>query len=128
MQTRLPDHEVVQAVRRGEPLLVVAAETPRREALGFPPFGAIAELRGAPDAVAAACTAVAEAGASTGVVVLGPVADAGPASSDVATAGSSRALVRAPSPDVLGDALAAPGVDAARAKGRLRIDVDPRRV
>jgi primosomal protein N' (replication factor Y) len=112
LQTRLPEHEVVQAVRGGDPMQVVAAETPRRQALGFPPFGGLAEVRGAVEAVAAACAAVAEAG----VTVLGPDA-----------AGTS-ALLRAPSVATLCDALAAPAVDAARTKGRLRIDVDPRRV
>jgi primosomal protein N' (replication factor Y) len=116
LQTRLPGHEVVLAVRHGDPMRVVAAETPRREALGFPPFGGLAELRGAPEAVAAAGAALADAG----MTVLGPVAD-GPS-------GSSRALVRAASVTSLCDALAAPAVDTARTKGRLRIDVDPRRV
>jgi primosomal protein N' (replication factor Y) len=112
VQTRLPDHEVVEAVLHGDPMAVVAAETPRRQALGFPPFGGLAEVRGAVDAVAAACAAVAEAG----VTVLGPLAD------------GTSALLRAPSFETLCDGLAAPGVDAARTKGRLRIDVDPRRV
>jgi primosomal protein N' (replication factor Y) len=116
LQTRLPEHEVVQAVRQGEPMRVVTAETPRRQALGFPPFGGLAEVRGCAEAVTPVCEAVAEAG----VTVLGPVADG--------TSGSTRALLRAPSFAALCDALAAPGVDAARAKGRLRIDVDPRRV
>jgi primosomal protein N' (replication factor Y) len=116
LQTRLPDHEVVDAVRRGDPMRVVEAELPRRRALGFPPFGGVAELKGAAEAVAAGCDAV----ASTEVTVLGPVAD-GPS-------GSRRALLRAPSVEALCDALAAPSVDAARTKGRLRIDVDPRRV
>jgi primosomal protein N' len=91
---------------------VVAAETPRRQTLGFPPFGGLAEVKGAVDAVAAACAAVADAG----VTVLGPDAE------------GTSALLRAPSFAVLCDALAAPAVDAARTKGRLRIDVDPRRV
>ena len=112
LQTRLPDHEVVQAVRHGDPMRVVAAETPRRQALGFPPFGGLAEVRGAVEAVAAVCAAVVD----DGVTVLGP---------DAAGTG---ALLRAPSVDRLCDALAALGVDAARTKGRLRIDVDPRRV
>jgi primosomal protein N' (replication factor Y) len=112
LQTRLPDHEVVQAVGHGDPMQVVAAETPRRQALAFPPFGGLAEVRGAHDAVAAACAAVAEAG----VTVLGPDAE------------GTSALLRAPSFAVLCDALAAPAVDAARTKGRLRVDVDPRRV
>jgi primosomal protein N' (replication factor Y) (superfamily II helicase) len=112
LQTRLPDHEVVEAVQHGDPMAVAAAETPRRQLLGFPPFGGLAEVRGAVDAVAATCAAVAGAG----VTVLGPVAD------------GTSALLRAPSVEELCDALAVPGVDAARAKGRLRIDVDPRRV
>jgi primosomal protein N' (replication factor Y) len=112
LQTRLPDHEVVQAAVRGDPMVVVDADLPRRRALGFPPFGGLAELSGAVDAVAAACAALADAGAT----VLGPVAD------------GTRALVRAPTATVLADALAGPGVDAARARGRLRIDVDPRRI
>jgi hypothetical protein len=72
----------------------------------------LAEVRGALDAVAAACAAVAEAG----VTVLGP------------DAAGTRALLQAPSVADLCDALAAPAVDNARTKGRLRIDVDPRRV
>jgi primosomal protein N' (replication factor Y) len=116
LQTRLPDHEVVQAASHGDPLRVVAAETPSRQTLGFPPFGGLAELRGNPEAVAAACEAVAVGG----VTVLGPVTDGSPS--------SSSALLRAPSFAALCDALAVPGVDAARAKGRLRIDVDPRRI
>ena len=112
VQTRLPDHEVVRAALRGDPMVVAGAERTRRAALGFPPFGGLAEVSGAPEAVAAACAAVATAGAT----VLGPVAD------------GSRALVRAPSVTALCDALAAPAVEAARTRGRLRIDVDPRRV
>jgi primosomal protein N' (replication factor Y) len=112
LQTRLPDHEVVDAVGHGDPMAVVAADVLRRQALDFPPFGGLAEVRGAAAAVAGVCAAVAEAG----VTVLGPVAD------------GSAALLRAPSFTVLCDALGRSEVDAARAKGRLRIDVDPRRV
>ncbi len=71
VQTRLPDHEVVQAAVRGAPMLVTDAEADRRRTLGFPPFGGLAELRGEPDAVTEACAAVRDAG----VTVLGPVAD-----------------------------------------------------
>jgi primosomal protein N' (replication factor Y) len=116
LQTRIPDHEVVTAVRRGDPRPLVEADAARREALGFPPFGGLAELGGAPDVVAAACDAV----AGLGVTVLGPVVDG--------RSHSARALLRAPSTAALGDALASPGVEAARGRGRLRIDVDPRRV
>jgi hypothetical protein len=93
-------------------MLVAVAERDRRAALGFPPFGGMAEVSGAPESVAAACASVADAG----VTVLGPVDD------------GARALLRAPTVDVLCDALAVPGVANARTKGRLRIDVDPRRV
>jgi primosomal protein N' (replication factor Y) len=112
LQTRLPEHEVVVAARTGRPLVVADAEWARREALGWPPFGGVAELRGEPVAVAAACDAL--AGAEQ-VSVLGPVAD------------GTRALVRAPTADALADALARGDVDAAHALGRLRVDVDPRR-
>jgi primosomal protein N' (replication factor Y) len=116
LQTRIPDHEVVAAVRRGDPRPLVAADAARREALGFPPFGGLAEVGGAPDAVAAAADAVAR----LGVTVLGPVVDG--------SSRSARALLRAPSTAALCEALASSGVEAARALGRLRIDVDPRRV
>ena len=112
VQTRLPDHEVVEAAVRGTPMLVADADRHARRALGFPPFGGLAALRGEVAAVAAACAAV----AGHGVTVLGPTPD------------GTRALLRAPSTDALCDALAAPGVDAARTHGRLRVDVDPRRV
>lgn len=112
LQTRLPEHDVVLAAQRGDPMLVVTRETPRRQASGFPPFGGLAELRGEAEAVAAACAAAGGAG----VTVLGPTTDGG------------SALLRAPSVAQLCDALATPGFDAARARGRLRVDVDPRRV
>ena len=46
VQTRLPDHEVLEAARRADPTIVAAAERPRRAELGYPPFGALAEVRG----------------------------------------------------------------------------------
>jgi primosomal protein N' (replication factor Y) len=113
LQTRLPDHEVIAAAVHGDPLAVTAAERERRRALGFPPYGGLAALRGDLDAVTAATTALR---AVEGVTVLGPVAD------------GSRALVRAASAEVLCDALALPAVNRAHAVGRLRVDVDPRRV
>ena len=51
-----------------------------------------------------------------GVTVLGPVDD------------GRRALVRAATWDQLSEALGKPEVDAAHAIGRLRVDVDPRRI
>ena len=110
IQTRQPDHEVVNALVRGRPALVAAAELERRRALGFPPFGALAELTGDGDALDAA------AGALTGfesIQVLGP--------------NDGRALVVAPNADALADALEV-GHRAARTVGRVRMAVDPPRV
>ena len=58
LQTRLPDHEVVQAVRRGDPMLVVARRgaAPRRRSASRPSAG-WPSCSGAPEAVAAACAA-----------------------------------------------------------------------
>ena len=111
LQTRMPDHEVVQAIFDGDPLAVAHTERARREELGFPPFGGVAALRGEPVAVSAACDALRRLDVS----VLGPV-DAG-----------RRALVRAATRAGLADALADDAVHAAHAIGRLRVDVDPRR-
>ncbi len=121
LQTRLPGHEVVQAAVDADPLVVAESERPDRRALGFPPFGGLAELSGDVDAVAHACDALKRAAGSVpgregSVMVLGPVDD------------GKRALVRAPGFAQLCDALALPEVDAAHAVGRLRVDVDPRRV
>ena len=113
VQTRVPDHEVIEAVRRGDPDRVAEPETARRAALAYPPFGGLAELSGAAGAVDALATAL-RAG---GVAVLGPV--------EVGT--GRRALAQAPSDTVLCDALAR-SVREARALGRLRVEVDPLRV
>jgi primosomal protein N' (replication factor Y) len=113
LQTRVPDHEVVQAVAGADPMAAVAVDGPRRQALGFPPFGGLAELSGDATAVAVACCEL-RARART-VTVLGPIAD------------GTRALLRAESVEALCDALAMPEVDAAHGVGRLRVDVDPRR-
>ena len=115
VQTRVPEHDVIEAALAADPTIVGDAERARRRILGFPPFGGLAELSGAPDAVDLACVALR---AAEGVHVLGPVA--------VGT--SSRALLQAESVDVLCDALAEVDLTPARERGRLRIDVDPLRV
>lgn len=115
VQTRAPDHDVLEAARAADPTIVADAERARRRLLGFPPFGGLAELSGAPDAVEVACALLR---AIPSVRVLGPVA-VGPA---------SRALVQAPSSDELSDAFAEIDLTPARERGRLRIDVDPLRV
>ena len=109
VQTRVPEHEVLKAAANADPLIALEVETARRRDLGFPPFGGLAELRGAPEAVAAACAVL-----SGSLTVLGPNGD--------------RALVRASDAAALADVLATVDLGPARALGRLRIDVDPLRV
>jgi hypothetical protein len=102
---------VITALRRADPLAVARGERERRQALGFPPAGGLAALRGEAVAVARACDAL----RGEGLTVLGPVDD------------GSRALVKAATWSELSDALATPAVDGAHGVGRLRVDVDPRR-
>jgi primosomal protein N' (replication factor Y) len=101
LQTRLPDHEVVQAALHADPARVAEAEGPRRAALGFPPATAMAAISGA----------VAEefVAGLTGVELLGPR--------------NHLWIARAPDHRHLLDALAA----APRPRGRLRVEVDPLR-
>lgn len=47
LQTRSPDHEVVQAALRADPSLVADVEGERRSMLGYPPFGTLAVIGGA---------------------------------------------------------------------------------
>ena len=115
VQTRVPEHDVIEAALAADATIVADAERARRRILGFPPFGGLAELSGSPDAVDVACTALRAVHATH---VLGPIA--------VGT--SSRALVQAESADALCDALAEVDLTPAREHGRLRIDVDPLRV
>lgn len=103
LQTRNPDHEVIQAVLHGDPTRWSAAEAVRREALKLPPYAALALLEG-PGAASFA------SGLSTRpeITVLGPT--------------DGRYLVRAADQEALADGLAA----RARPLERLRIAVDPR--
>ncbi len=47
VQTRVPDHEVIDAALHGDPSRVSAAERARRTDLRFPPFSAMAAVSGA---------------------------------------------------------------------------------
>lgn len=105
LQTRLPDHEVVQAAVHGEPQRVAAAERGRREVLALPPFSAVAEVSGA--------------GGRSYAGALSPHPDL-----QVAEVGEDRWLVRATDHASLCDALAA----TPRPAGRLRVAVDPLRL
>jgi primosomal protein N' (replication factor Y) (superfamily II helicase) len=115
VQTRVPEHDVIAAARVADVTIEADAELARRRLLKFPPFGALAEVSGAADAVDVACAALR---AMDGLRVLGPTV----------RGQSARGLVQAPSTDVLCDALA--GIDLAptRGRGRLRVEVDPLRV
>jgi primosomal protein N' (replication factor Y) len=110
VQTRQPEHEVVRALVKGQPALVADAEVDRRRALGFPPFGALAELSGEEPAVLAALDALR---GNDRIQTLGPT--------------DGRALVVAPDAAALADALAV-GHAAGRHIGRMRTVVDPPRV
>ncbi|HYF44674.1 MAG TPA: hypothetical protein VD926_00595 [Acidimicrobiales bacterium] len=105
VQTRLPRHEVLDAVLHGDPERLASVELERRRALSFPPWTALAEVSGAgaPDFVAAL-------GRPMGVDVLGPT--------------DGRWLLRAPDHRTLCDALAA----TRRPGARLRVEVDPVRL
>jgi len=106
----MPDHPVLAVAATGDPEGFLAAETEIRRTLAYPPFGAVAEVSG----VAAAVTVAADALRAAGLTVVG--GDTGPA------------LVRAATPDALADGIAAADLGPARARGRLRVAVDPARV
>jgi primosomal protein N' (replication factor Y) len=110
VQARQADHEVVRALVTGRPALVADGETERRRAIGFPPFGAVAELSGDEPAVLATIDAISGFDA---LRVVGPT--------------EGKALVIAPDAETLADALAV-GHAAARGVGRVRTAVDPPRV
>lgn len=100
VQTRLPDHEVLQAGSRADPGILASAEAARRRARGLPPDRALASVSG-PGAA--------------------ELADALTGLAEVARLDEGRYLVRAPSSAALADALAATGLVGSRA----RIAVDP---
>jgi len=102
LQTRQPGHDVVEAVLHADPERWSDAETQRREALGLPPFSALALLEG-PGAAAFAASAR-DAG---GLAVQGP--------------SDGRYLVRAATSEALADGLAR----AERPSERVRVSVDP---
>jgi primosomal protein N' (replication factor Y) len=114
IQTRLPDHEVLEAARRADPTVVATAERPRREELAYPPFGALAEVRGDAPAVNTLIEGLREL---DDIDVFGPTS----------AARGLQALLHSADVEVLCDALDQTS-GAARAAGRLRIAVDPLRV
>ena len=106
IQTRTPNHRVLTSVLRADPSRFIDEETKVRRLTGFPPFGALAEISGAPSEAF-----VDPLRNRLDVTVLGPRAD-------------GHYLLRADTADHLADVLA----DADRPRGRLRVAVDPPRV
>ena len=105
VQTRQPDHEVVQAAVRADPSPVAERERARRQELRFPPAASVATVSGE-----GAGPFIDRLGTPLGIEVLGPTDDAW--------------LLRADDIKTLADALAA----TPRPKGRLRVAVDPLRL
>jgi primosomal protein N' (replication factor Y) len=105
LQTRQPEHEVVQAAVRADPSIVAVAERDRRKELGTPPYGAQVLVTGA-----GAEDFIASFGHPDGVRIRGPLDD--------------KWLLRADEHGVLLDALAV----TPRPAARLRVEVDPLRV
>jgi primosomal protein N' (replication factor Y) len=107
VQTRSPDHRVLDAAVGADPGRMVDEERAIRAALGFPPDGALAEVSGqGADELAASLMA-----AEPPVQVLGPRAD-------------GHYLIRADDPDRLASALG----EVPRPTARVRVAVDPPRV
>ena len=101
VQTFVPDHEVLRAAQLGDPGRLADAELARREALGLPPFRALAVVEGADAGEFAGSTGLEFARTAKG------------------------AMLRADTWMELGAAL----VSAPRPLGsRLRVEVDPPRV
>ena len=105
VQTRLPRHPVLDAVRHADPARLEEPELARRRLLRRPPVSSEAVVSGA-----AAEAWVQRLGSPLGVEVRGPV--------------DGSWLLRAADASTLADALA--GV--ARPPGRLRVEVDPLRI
>lgn len=105
LQTRAPEHDVVQAALRGDPRIVSGAEAARRRLLRLPPAAAVAVL-----GRAAAAAYVERLGSPLGIRVQGPE--------------DGTWVLRAEDRDLLLDVLAA----VERPPGQLRLQVDPPRL
>lgn len=108
VQTREPDHHVVQAFVRRDYRFFAARELPARRVAGYPPFGSIVRVELDPDD-AGALRAAARTG---GGEVVGPL---------VHPSGRADALVRAPSVEPMLE----PMRTFATKHPSARIDVDP---
>ena len=105
LQTRVPNHEVVQAALHADPARVAEVDKARRQSLSFPPSAALAVVSGSP-----AAAFVEGLAKRSDIEILGP--------------SDGRWLIRAPDHDTLEAALAS----VPRPPGRLRVAVDPTRI
>ncbi|MDE0653692.1 MAG: hypothetical protein OXI26_08575 [bacterium] len=105
VQTRQPDHPVLQAAGTVDPELLSSHDRALRSQLGFPPFGALAEIAGA-----AAGAFVERLGRPLGL--------------EISELGENRWAVRSADRDLLLDTLA----NVERPPGRLRLAIDPLRL
>ena len=105
VQTRQPDHPVLQAAGTADPGLLSTHDRALRQQLGFPPFRVLAEI-----AKSAAPAFIERLGRPLGV--------------DIAEVGEDHWVVRSADRDLLLDALAA----VERPPGRLRLAIDPLRL
>ena len=104
VQTRQPEHEVLQAVHHANPEKLIEAESERRRLLQLPPYSALAQISGA-----SAPEMVKSLGVIPGIEIMGPRDDCW--------------LVRAADSHALSQAISIAG----RPKGKIRIEIDPRR-
>jgi len=111
VQTRQPDHPVLQAALRADPGRLAELELAVRQELGLPPVTALAELSGDPGTTAGVAAALTAHG---GLEVIGPT--------------DGHWLVRARDHRILCDALAEVGRPVGAGNDMLRIEVDPQRV
>ena len=105
VQTRLPEHEVIEAATKGDPSVVAVAERDRRRPLRLPPYGAQVAVSGAGGA-----ELIEAFGEVDGVQVRGPV--------------DERWLLRSAELGPILDRLA----EIPRPAARVRVEVDPLRV
>ena len=105
IQTRQPDHEVLQAAVNGDPELLSESEKERRRILNLPPFSAQAEISGA-----SAEIFMNSLGKPEGIQIMGPR--------------DGSWLVQAPNSEDLAELLH----KTERPSGRLRIQVDPQNI
>jgi primosomal protein N' (replication factor Y) len=70
VQTYLPEHAVIVALRKGDPLVFLESEMEQRRQFGFPPAGELLVLEVRGELPGGADTALKEA--ATGATVMGP--------------------------------------------------------